>query len=216
MKSLLIACVVSLATLSSQAALFGFDMANPPPPDTYLESIAGQMFMDTDTSGSILGLSNIGFTNAGPSDSVITEIYFGSFDESINLDVTDINGCSEGVNFQLTKLKPSDPPGANGDVTWWYITLDGADTVNPPPDNGISPYKCLNLEVSYDDSIYNMSFTEMIQNDIVQVALHVTGLSDPDSATFVNDTVVVPEPASLVLIGSAGVLIGFVRRRFVA
>jgi len=213
-KRMLTCAVVLLSVLTVRAELFGFHMAEPPAPDTYLESIAGQMFMDTDTGSSQVGLSNIEFSNAGDSASTITEIYFGSFDTSLDLDVIGINGYSSGVDFTIDKLEPSDPPGSGGAI-WWYITLDGAEGTPPPAHNGIDPYEWLNLQVSYTNSSY--SFTQLIQLDIVQVALHVTGLtSDEGSATFVNDTEIVPEPASLLLIGSAGALIGFVRRRFIA
>lgn len=213
-KRILACSVVLLTVLSVHAEQFGFHMAEPPAPDTYLESIAGQMFMDTDTGSSQVGLSNIEFSNAGDSASTITEIYFGSFDANLNLDVTAINDFSVGVDFTIERLNPSDPPGS-ADATWWYITLDGAEGTPPPAHNGIDPYEYVNLQVSYANSSY--SFTQLIQNDIVQVALHVTGLTSPEgSATFVNDTEIVPEPASLLLIGSAGALIGFVRRRFIA
>ena len=208
MKHLITCLAFILAASTVQADIFGFESVTTN--SSYRGDVADQLFMDTSILG--VGQSSVEFNNTGDLDSTITEIYFGSPDTALNLSIDSLISCSPGVVFSLEQVTPSDPPASSGFGTWWYITLDAAGAVPPPAINGIDPFECLILEISYNGSL---SFSELIQYNQVQVALHVTGQPDEESDTFVNNTYIVPEPASLLLIGSAGVLIGFVRRRFI-
>jgi hypothetical protein len=189
------------------ADVFGYDTVTTN--SSYRGDVADQLFMDATAMG--VGMSSVAFTNVGSLASSVTEIYFGS-DEALNLNLDSVIYCSPGVDFNITGASPENPPGMNDFGTWWTITIAAAEASQPAAQNGIGPLECLDLQVSYSGT---SSFAELIQYGQLQVALHVTGQPDGESDTFVNNTYIVPEPASLLLIGSAGLLIGFVRRLFV-
>lgn len=178
------------------------------------EAIADQLFMDVDDIS--LGNASVVFTNIGPVASTISEIYFGSFLE-LDLLITSVTSCDPGVAYTIENVKPTDPPGSGSSMqNWWSITLASAEPLPPPSNYGIDPYECLMMDLSYTGSL---SISELLSSGQLQVALHVIsidGISNTGSYsdTFVNDsTVVIPEPASMVLIGVAGSFIAFVRRR---
>lgn len=205
-RKLLIASIIALAAVTAQADIFGFDTVTTNSP--YNSAVAGQLFMDANELGA--GMSSVMFTNIGSWASTVTEIYFGS-DEELNLNLDSILYQCAGVDFDISGATPANPPGMNDFGNWWTITIAAAEATPPPADHGIDPYECLNLKVMYDGAF---SFSELIQLGQLQVAMHVTGQPDGESDTFVNDTVVIPEPASLVLIGASGLLLTFARRRF--
>ena len=206
-RTLLIGSILSLLAVTVQADMFGFDTVTTNSP--FNSSVASQLFMDANEIGA--GSSSVAFTNVGPLASTVTEIYFGS-DEELNLNLDSILYQCPGVDFDISGATPANPPGMDDFGNWWTITIAAAEATPSPAANGIDPFECLELQVSYDGLF---SFSELIQLGQLQVALHVTGLPDGESDTFVNDTVVIPEPASLVLIGSSGSLLAFIRRRFV-
>ena len=188
--------------LPVHADIFGFSniTTNSPDPD----SIAAQLYMDVNAA-------SVAFTNTGPAASTVTEIYFGSDLTTLNLSIDSATSCSDGVSFDISGANPSNPPGFEEFENWWSITIAAAEN-NPPNSNGIDPYECLELGLSYTSS---STLSELIASGELQVALHVRNIGEY-SDTFVNDTTVIPEPASIVLLGSVGSLLGFVRRRFVA
>ena len=172
------------------------------------EVIAGQLFMDVnkldDTTSSII------FTNTGPSPSSISEIYFGSKLTTLDLNIESANSWSPGVLFDISGAHPANPPGSEEFSNWWSVTITSAGANAPPSKKGINPHEFLEMELSYDST---STLSELIQSGEVQVALHVISIGEY-SDTFVNGTSLIPEPASLILMGSAGCVIGFVRRRF--
>lgn len=191
--------VTFLLAASSWGDLFGFSAVTDNSDDP--GAIAAQLFMTA------YGSSSLTFTNAGPLDSSVTEIYFGSEDETLNLSILSATSCSDGVLFDISGARPPNPPG------WWKITIASTGSEAPQPVNGINPSECLELEMSYTSSL---TLAELIESEVLQVALHVASIG-PYSDTFGNETtVVIPEPASLVLIGSVGSFMGFVRKRFAA
>lgn len=202
------ASVVALFTaVYVHADMFGFDTVTTNSP--FREAVADQLFMDTSSLGA--GFSSVMFTNTGPLPSTVTEIYFGS-DMALNLQLDAIISHTDpGVDFTITGASPQNPPGWGGFGSWWTVTIAAAEATSPPAQNGIDPLEYLTLQVSYDGT---STFSQLIQFGQLQVAMHVTSLPDGNSDTFVNTTEIVPEPASLVLIGSAGALLALVRRRF--
>lgn len=206
MKRTLLYCLLAgLTAASVRADMFGFDAITTN--SLYRSDVAGQLFMDANVTGA--GLSSVMFTNVGPLASTVTEIYFGS-DEALNLNLDSILFQCPGVDFTISGATPQNPPGMNDFGNWWTITIAAAEASNPAAHKGIDPLECLNLQVSYDGSL---SFSELIQFGQLQVALHVTGQPDGNSDTFVNATSIVPEPASLALMGLVGTIGVFVRRR---
>ena len=203
-----ITVVLTAVSMSTRADMFGFGTITTNSPNR--EAIADQLFMDANTLSATS--SSVMFTNAGPSDSSISEIYFGSDLTTLNLNIDSELSSSLGVTFDISGASPANPPGFEEFANWWSITIASAESENPPGMNGVNPLEYLELELSYTSS---STLSELIQSGELQVALHVVDIGEY-SDTFVNDTTVIPEPASIVLLGSVGSLWGFVRRRFVA
>jgi hypothetical protein len=204
-RTLQIGIALALMAVTVQADIFGFETITTNSPNR--EAIADQLFMDANTLSATS--SSLAFTNAGPSDSSIAAIYFGSDLTTLNLTIDSVIACSPGVSFDIGS-NPGNPPGFEEFANWWSITIASADAEPPPSHNGINPYECLELGMSYTSG---STLSELIQTGELQVALHVIDIGEY-SDTFVNDTTVIPEPASLILMGSVGSLLGFVRKRF--
>jgi hypothetical protein len=128
--------------------------------------------MDANVIGA--GHSSLMFTNAGPSPSSISEIYFGSDVDpvALGLSVNYIINCSVGVDFDITGASPANPPGWEEFPYWWSITIAAIESTEPPVHNGINRYECMELDISYNGSL---SLSQLLQTGQLQVALHVIG-----------------------------------------
>jgi hypothetical protein len=206
-RTLQIGIALALMAVTVQADMFGFGTITTNSPNR--EAIAGQLFMDVNSLTA--ASSSITFTNTGPSDSSISEIYFGSDLTTLNLSIDSVLSSSAGVSFDISGASPANPPGFEEFANWWSITIAAAESESPGTShNGINPFEYLELGLSYTSG---STLSELIQTGELQVALHVISIGEY-SDTFVNDTTVIPEPASLILMGSVGSLLGFVRKRF--
>ena len=207
-KRILTCAVVLLAALSTQAGLFGFHNITTNTP--YGDALESQLRMDASDTG-----SNVIFTNnADGMDATVKTIYFGTDLQDLGLTINSMAG-SEGVSFEILEVDdPSNvaPPGWEEFEFWWSFTVAAAAALPSPAENGIDPGEYLEMELSYDNSA---SFSTLVDDGLVHVALHVISIDGDGSETFRNDDDVIPEPASLVLIGSAGIIIAFARRRVV-
>lgn len=203
----LITLIILLTALTVRADIFAFDTVTTNAPNR--QDIADQLFMDANVIGA--GNSSLMFANTGPNPSSISEIYFGSDVDpaTLGLSVDSVNSCSIGVDFDITGANPANPPGWEEFPFWWSVTIAAIESTEPPVQNGVNPYECLELDISYNGSL---SLSQLLQTGQLQVALHVIGNGEY-SDTFVNDTTVVPEPASLLLLGTAGAFMAFMRRR---
>jgi hypothetical protein len=207
MKRILsISAMALFMAVTGWADKFGFGNITTNAPNR--EVIAGQLFMDANTLSDTS--SSITFINTGPSSSSISEIYFGSNLTTLDLNIESAISYSPGVLFDLSGAHPANPPGWDEVSHWWPVTIASAESKSPTSKNGINPYECLEMELSYNSSL---TLSELIQSGDVQVALHVISIGAYSDA-FVNGPALIPEPASLILMGSAGCVLGFVRRRF--
>jgi hypothetical protein len=206
MKFKLIAFVVAgLVTTAVQADMFGFSTITTNAPNR--EAIADQLYMDAVTVDAFS--SSVMFTNVGPASSSISEIYFGTDLTTLDLNIQGWSSCSPGVVFDISGASPPNPPGYQDFSFWWSVTVASAESQEPGSQNGINPYECLMLDLSYTSG---STFSELLQSGEVQVALHVVDIGE-NSDTFVNTTTIIPEPASAMLIGVSLSLGIFIRRR---
>lgn len=199
--------IAALIATAVQADMFGFSTITTNAPNR--EAIADQLYMDAVTVDA--SNSSVMFTNTGPAASSISEIYFGTDLTTLDLNIEGWSSCSPGVVFDISGANPPNPPGWQEFANWWSVTVASAESENPESQNGVNPYECLMLDLSYNSS---STLSELLQSGEVQVALHVIAIGEY-SDTFVNDTDIIPEPASAMLIGitlSMGILI---RRRVV-
>ena len=87
---------------------------------------------------------------------------------------------------------------------------EAVEAGNPAPKNGINPGEYLELQLTYTDPPHN--FIDMLESGELRIGLHVINIG-MYSESFIN---VVPEPASLFLIGATASTFALVRRRLVA
>jgi len=203
-RKLIFGAIALFMVCSVKAEVFGFNRIT----SNATTNVANQFFMDV--SDIDTGYARVVFTNAGPVTTSISEIYFGSHSDSDALAISSVTSSDSGVKFTIGNVKPSSPPGI--DKNNW-VTLAAAQASSPASQNGINPYEWLIMDLNYDGG---PSFVDLISNGQIQVALHITSIDGGASDTFVNDTsvTVIPEPASLILIGTSGSFIAFIRRRF--
>lgn len=173
-------------------------------------NLSSQLSVDvTSGTGADAGLTLFKFTNTGILASAITDIYFDWGAGSALTYVKDIE--SADVSFDPFAMPP-DLPGGNP----ISFTADWSTDSEPPAQpNGVNNFtgtgsqEYLTLAFSGD---FNSIITSL-DNGTYRIGLHVQGLSDDGSESYVN-TPPVPEPATMMLFGSglAG-LAGMVRRK---
>ena len=157
------------------------------------------------------------FTNLGPLASSITDIYF---DDGTLLGISSVVNYV-GVSFSQGGSPPDLPSGNT--LTPVFETTAGflADSDSPAAINGVNPSEQV-------DVIFNLlagkTFADTIAaitgplgvGDDLRIGIHVQAFGTGGSETFVN-TVAVPEPTSVILLGTA--LLGvchLLRKRFAA
>jgi len=203
-RMLYLGAIALFMVSSASAAIFGFNRITSNS-DT---DVADQFFIDVNDTGT--GAARVVISNAGSLPSSIAEIYFGSSSDSHAVAINSVTSLDDGVDFRIGAVQPSSPPGINKNA---WVTLAAAQALAPSSQNGVNPSESLIMDLSYDGGV---SFAQLLSDGQLQVALHVISIAGGNSDTFVNNAsvTVVPEPASMILIGSSGVFIAFARRRF--
>lgn len=166
------------------------------------------------------------FFNIGLDASSITDVYFddgGLLGIAGLIDVDD-NALGSfgdsGVDFSQGASPPKLPSRNN--VTPSFVTTAGflADSDPPTQPNGVNPGESLGI-------LFNLAptktFADVIANldnpPDLRIGIHVQGYASGGSETFVNNTSggippeVIPEPGTLLLLGSGLAGLGFFRRR---
>lgn len=202
-----VAAGISLGAQNANAVTLGFSvLENNSPID-----LSGQLVVDVLDAGA--GLVSFRFDNLGPLASSITGIYFDG--DGVIAPPLTIADQSLGVSFTAGSASPGDLPGGNN-ASPPFDTTAGllADSDSGPPGtqtNGINPGEWLVLlatAVSGFDSIINA----LISGDL-RIGLHVQGLLDGESETYINTPPnLIPLPAGLLLFLSGLAGIGFLGR----
>ncbi|ARN72810.1 hypothetical protein [Oceanicoccus sagamiensis] len=204
----LLALVVSSYSNSVQAETFNFScITNNIDNDCQIGE--DQIIVDILDGG--VGYVDFKFTNLGPAQSTISEIYF---DDGTLLGLTDIATSSGGVKFS-PGAKPPDLPGGNTigfEVTAGFL----ADADNPAPKKGVNVNEWVTITFelingkTYDDTIAAMG-TELL------IGVHVTNFGSGGSESLVAPAAgisEVPVPGAAWLFGSALLgLAGATRKR---
>ena len=190
--------------------LFGFD--NISDNSGVAGTLADQLFVDVTGDGSSqvqFKFSNDGIVVTTPLPSVIAKIYWE--DTSGLLSDPSIAGSpttSAGVVFS-----PITPPGNFPEGNTIGFTEDfevAAD--NPAPQNGVDVGEMLGVIFSGDfDAVI-----AALENGDMRIGMHIQSINNAGSDSFVNNANPIPEPATILLIGSGLIgLVGVGRKKFI-
>ncbi|MFA5291558.1 MAG: PEP-CTERM sorting domain-containing protein [Phycisphaerae bacterium] len=178
------------------------------------------------------GLSSTGkhlvgfrFDNDSTADSSITDIYFDAYpDTSSCLDFSNVSVIeSSGVSFSK-KANPKTLPGGSELTPKFDKTPEySADSDSPVSPKGINPGEWLSLvftlknNKSYDDVIAQIANGGSTCQENLRIGIHIQSLpagcrcSCDDSASAINCTQPIPEPATMAMLSIGAV---FMLRNF--
>ena len=147
-------------------------------------------------------------------ESVVSEIYFQDT-AGLIARYQILNDQSEGNVMFLDGASPGNLP-AGQEVS--FNTSFAMQADNPSPKYGISPGETLKLYLNLADGVGAATLVESLQSQGFRVGVHVQSIAGDASESYVSNTpggggAAAPEPATLLLMGSALVAGWGVRRR---
>ncbi len=204
--------MVSLAAPASLAVSFGFENITA---NRASDAAIGEAQLHLDVTDAGAGIVRFAFTNSGPANSSITDVYF---DMRITLlggmGIVDADqlGGDPGVDFSKGATPPN-LPGANLVSPAFQATRGlSADSDPPVQRNGVNPGEMLVLlfnlrnHSDFDDVI------AALDSGVLRVGIHVQGFSSGGSESFIHAPAV-PEPSSALLSALAIGAVGCTLRR---
>jgi hypothetical protein len=197
---LLAAAALSLSPRDAAASEFSFDcITNNSATDcSVLES---QLGVKIELDGSTVDFT---FTNLGTNASSITDVYFQDLPPLLDETTAVISG-SVGVSFD-DQCRPRDLPAGTG-----FTTTYCADSNAPTQQNGVNPYESLTLSYTLMTGATLTDVMNAISAGTFSIGIHVQGFSGGGSESGILNPV--PEPASILLLGSGAFAAALARRR---
>lgn len=204
--SLMVTAIVLVLASSLYAIPFGFhNITN----NSVADAATGEAQLWVDVTGSG---SNAVFTfyNNGPAPCSITDVYFD--DGHILGAEMSISYTSTGVAFSLG-AKPKDLPGGN--VVGFETSENySADSDSPVQPNGVNPGESLGISFALINGNLFDNVIADLNSGALRIGIHVQGFADGESESFVNTPAPVPEPATMLLLGSGLLGLAGFRKKF--
>jgi hypothetical protein len=208
MKRLLITAVLCTAVWAARGEWYSFSAITSNDPAGFAPS-AGETQLYLGISPLSDGQASFVFTNTGPAQSSVSQIYF-DFAPALHLGLEAINN-GPGVDFEVPHRDQENLPGGKTLENRFLSDL-GISADNPAPFNGINPDEGLELRMSYNGA-YDLF--DAIENEELRIGLHVQSFAGGYSESFVNtrahlDTI--PEPGTLSILLAGGFVLRWIRR----
>jgi len=198
--------------------------------------IGSQFNVTVANGGASGGFNYVTFTitNSGPLASAITDVYFQD-GTLLSLSNPNYTGTSSGVSFSAPAT-PGNLPGGNSITPNFKTTQEFSEDSNTPiTANAVNPGQSLVIQFQLQSG---KTFTDTLAalaegvnhpsavwdangNDItggpsgLRLGIHVQGLPDGSSQSFITSTPSVPEPSSMAIagLGALGFVAFGLRRR---
>jgi len=193
--------MVGILPAAAHALSYGFyNITNNNPGDATIGE--AQLFVDVEDIGG--GKVQFTFKNTGPEDSSITDIYFDNPDNpDPYLSFIEFHEGT-GVDFG-EGAAPANLSGGN-DPLYSFSADISADSEPPTQPNGVNPGEYLGIVFELNTTVFPaFTYADLIgdlSSGDLSIGIHVQGYASGGSESFINNTTPVPEPASMLLIGT--------------
>ncbi|RJX34694.1 MAG: PEP-CTERM sorting domain-containing protein [Desulfarculus sp.] len=155
------------------------------------------------------------FTNQSVLQSVVAEIYF--YDALSLVGSMDIrNDLNVGLVTFIPGAHPGNLPGGDAYGFKTSFAALATESSNPSPTYGINPGESLTLLLNFSSSAAINSLIAGLNDRDFMVGLHVVSIAGDQSDSFINNPPggQVPEPGTMLLMGSGLLLMGRLRKRW--
>jgi len=146
------------------------------------------------------------FTNTGPANSSITDVYFDDLAPPV-LGNPSLITYSSGVSFSAGCSPANLPSGQDYSFSSSYC----ADSNNPTQPMGVNPGEWLNIEYTLQSGAGFDDVIAAVETGDYRIGVRVQGFDDDGSEAGINR---IPEPTSLLLVTTGLFLVPVFRRRF--